>query len=155
MSDERVLIFDTTLRDGEQAPGCSMNIEEKLVLAKQLARLGVRDKAGFDRKGRFRAVRAVARYRGDDLRLARAETTAPEGAGGCRRPHPRHRHRDPGADKLQMSRSRALKGPRALEASARYADDVEFSAETLRARLGLLVRVYTRVSFSRLHAERA
>ena len=41
MSDKRVLIFDTTLRDGEQAPGCSMNLEEKMLLARQLARLGV------------------------------------------------------------------------------------------------------------------
>lgn len=41
MSPEQVLIFDTSLRDGEQAPGCSMNIEEKLLFAKQLQRLGV------------------------------------------------------------------------------------------------------------------
>ena len=41
MSDERVLIFDTTLRDGEQSPGCSMNLEEKLVIARQLEKLGV------------------------------------------------------------------------------------------------------------------
>jgi 2-isopropylmalate synthase len=38
---DRVIIFDTTLRDGEQSPGCSMNIREKLELAHQLARLGV------------------------------------------------------------------------------------------------------------------
>ena len=37
----RVKIFDTTLRDGEQSPGCTMNSDEKLVVAKQLARLGV------------------------------------------------------------------------------------------------------------------
>ena len=36
-----IKIFDTTLRDGEQAPGCSMNPEEKLEVAKQLERLGV------------------------------------------------------------------------------------------------------------------
>ena len=36
-----IKIFDTTLRDGEQSPGASMNIEEKLTLAKQLARLGI------------------------------------------------------------------------------------------------------------------
>ena len=36
----RILIFDTTLRDGEQSPGFSMNIDEKLTLARQLARLG-------------------------------------------------------------------------------------------------------------------
>ncbi|MGE5174285.1 MAG: 2-isopropylmalate synthase, partial [Betaproteobacteria bacterium] len=36
-----IRIFDTTLRDGEQSPGASMNVEEKVTLAKQLARLGV------------------------------------------------------------------------------------------------------------------
>ena len=40
MSD-KVYIFDTTLRDGEQSPGCSMNLEEKLKMARQLDRLGV------------------------------------------------------------------------------------------------------------------
>src|SRR4029453_3343910 len=38
---ERVAIFDTTLRDGEQSPGCSMNLEEKLRMARQLDALGV------------------------------------------------------------------------------------------------------------------
>ena len=37
--DYRVRIFDTTLRDGEQAPGCTMTLEEKLAVARQLARL--------------------------------------------------------------------------------------------------------------------
>lgn len=37
----RIIIFDTTLRDGEQSPGCSMNLDEKLRMAKQLARLKV------------------------------------------------------------------------------------------------------------------
>jgi 2-isopropylmalate synthase len=41
MEREKLLIFDTSLRDGEQAPGCSMNTEEKLLLARQLQRLGV------------------------------------------------------------------------------------------------------------------
>ncbi|MEE8461755.1 MAG: hypothetical protein V3S50_06495, partial [Acidobacteriota bacterium] len=38
---EKVLIFDTTLRDGEQSPGCSMNLQEKLKMAHQLERLNV------------------------------------------------------------------------------------------------------------------
>ena len=40
-SEEKVLIFDTTLRDGEQSPGCSMNLEEKLRIAETLQSLGV------------------------------------------------------------------------------------------------------------------
>ena len=38
---ERIIVFDTTLRDGEQSPGCSMNQQEKVRLAHQLDRLGV------------------------------------------------------------------------------------------------------------------
>ena len=45
---EKVKFFDTTLRDGEQSPGCSMSADEKLTLAKQLERLGVNTiEAGF------------------------------------------------------------------------------------------------------------
>ena len=60
---ERILIFDTTLRDGEQSPGCSMNTKEKVELARQLARLGVDVlEAGFPIASQddFEAVRAVA-----------------------------------------------------------------------------------------------
>ena len=41
----KIKIFDTTLRDGEQSPGCSMNIHEKLEMARQLERLGVDDRS--------------------------------------------------------------------------------------------------------------
>ena len=61
---ERVKVFDTTLRDGEQSPGCSMNREEKLRMAHQLERLGVDViEAGFPiaSDGEYRAVQAVAR----------------------------------------------------------------------------------------------
>jgi 2-isopropylmalate synthase len=63
MQPDRVLIFDTTLRDGEQCPGATMNGEEKLVLAKQLARLGVDIiEAGFAyaSPGDFQAVQKIA-----------------------------------------------------------------------------------------------
>ena len=63
MSRERVLIFDTSLRDGEQAPGCSMNVEEKLLLARKLQRLGVDIiEAGFpvSSPGDAEAVRRIA-----------------------------------------------------------------------------------------------
>jgi 2-isopropylmalate synthase len=64
MSEARVIVFDTTLRDGEQAPGCSMTVEEKLRLARQLDKLGVDViEAGFPiaSDGDFAAVQAVAR----------------------------------------------------------------------------------------------
>jgi len=63
MERERVLIFDTSLRDGEQAPGCSMNTEEKLVFARKLQKLGVDIiEAGFPiaSSGDADAVRRVA-----------------------------------------------------------------------------------------------
>ena len=61
--DKRIRIFDTTLRDGEQSPGCSMNLTEKLALARQLAKLGVDViEAGFAiaSEGDFEAVKAIA-----------------------------------------------------------------------------------------------
>jgi 2-isopropylmalate synthase len=62
--DDKVVIFDTTLRDGEQAPGISLDPGEKLEIAEQLARLGVDYlEAGFPvaSEGEFEAVRAIAR----------------------------------------------------------------------------------------------
>lgn len=61
---DRVLIFDTTLRDGEQSPGATMNVEEKLAVARQLARLGVDIiEAGFPyaSPGDFEAVQRIAK----------------------------------------------------------------------------------------------
>src|SRR5438552_15718295 len=63
MSSERIRIFDTTLRDGEQSPGCSMNLNEKVRLARKLQSLGVDViEAGFPiaSEGDFAAVKAVA-----------------------------------------------------------------------------------------------
>jgi 2-isopropylmalate synthase len=60
---DKIIIFDTTLRDGEQAPGASLNKKEKLEIAQQLQRLGVDViEAGFPiaSKGDFEAVRLVA-----------------------------------------------------------------------------------------------
>src|ERR1700727_724618 len=60
----RVLIFDTTLRDGEQSPGISLNASEKLEIAQQLARLGVDViEAGFPiaSPGDFEGVQGIAR----------------------------------------------------------------------------------------------
>ena len=63
MSNKRIAIFDTTLRDGEQSPGCSMYLEEKISMARQLEKLGVDViEAGFPfaSEGDFRSVVAVA-----------------------------------------------------------------------------------------------
>ncbi len=63
MERARISVFDTTLRDGEQSPGCSMNVQEKLRLAHQLDRLGVDViEAGFPiaSEGDFAAVQAIA-----------------------------------------------------------------------------------------------
>src|ERR1700746_2911141 len=63
MDRVRVTVFDTTLRDGEQSPGCSMNVHEKLLMARQLDRLGVDViEAGFPiaSDGDFEAVQAIA-----------------------------------------------------------------------------------------------
>ncbi len=60
----RIYIFDTTLRDGEQSPGASMNTEEKLIIARQLENLGVDIiEAGFPiaSEGDFQAVKRIAK----------------------------------------------------------------------------------------------
>jgi 2-isopropylmalate synthase len=62
--DNRVIIFDTTLRDGEQSPGASMNLEEKLRIAKVLEELGVDIiEAGFPiaSNGDFEAVQEISK----------------------------------------------------------------------------------------------
>src|SRR5947209_18064903 len=65
MSDakRKILVFDTTLRDGEQSPGCSMRVSEKLRLARQLEKLGVDIiEAGFpiSSEGDYQSVRQIA-----------------------------------------------------------------------------------------------
>ena len=75
---ERIVIFDTTLRDGEQSPGCSMNLEEKVRMARQLDALGVDViEAGFPMASDddFRAVHTVAREVRRPVVAALARTT--------------------------------------------------------------------------------
>ena len=70
MTTNRVQIFDTTLRDGEQSPGASLNIDEKVEIARQLERLGVDIiEAGFpiSSPGDFEAVRRIAALIGDGV----------------------------------------------------------------------------------------
>ena len=78
---DRVRIFDTTLRDGEQSPGISLNTQEKVEIASQLARLGVDViEAGFPitSPGDFEAVRAIAREVEGPVICGLARTAAPD-----------------------------------------------------------------------------
>ncbi|HEX7297086.1 MAG TPA: 2-isopropylmalate synthase [Pyrinomonadaceae bacterium] len=142
MSKDTVKIFDTTLRDGEQSPGCSMNLDEKVRMATKLERLGVDViEAGFpiSSDGDFAAVRAVAATCRDvtvaalcrtaDQDVARA-ACALEGAANPRIHtfvatsdiHLEH--------KLKKTRREVLAMTRAAVQQARcYAEEVEFSAE--------------------------
>jgi 2-isopropylmalate synthase len=141
MSD-RVFVFDTTLRDGEQSCGCSMSVAEKLQMARQLVNLGVDVlEAGFPiaSEGDFEAVSKVGRefegvtvaalarcHPGDIERAARALDKA-------KKPrihtfiatspiHLKH--------KLKKTEAQALEeAVKAVELARKYVDDVEFSAE--------------------------
>src|SRR3954449_12030411 len=76
---DRVQIFDTTLRDGEQSPGISLNTQEKLEIAHQLARLGVDViEAGFPitSPGDFEAVREISHHVEGPVICALARTAA-------------------------------------------------------------------------------
>jgi 2-isopropylmalate synthase len=81
MERARITVFDTTLRDGEQSPGCSMNVQEKLRLAHQLDRLGVDViEAGFPiaSEGDFAAVQAIAATVRRPIIAALARACAPD-----------------------------------------------------------------------------
>jgi 2-isopropylmalate synthase len=138
----RVYIFDTTLRDGEQSPGCSMTVSEKLKLAAKLADLGVDTmEAGFPiaSDGDFEAVRAISKEFNwvQVAALARSSTGDVERAAKslefARRPrihtflatsdiHLKY--------KLKKSRQEVLDAAvAAVELARKYVDDVEFSAE--------------------------
>jgi 2-isopropylmalate synthase len=138
----RVYIFDTTLRDGEQSPGCSMTVPEKLQLARKLVELGVDIlEAGFPiaSEGDFDAVDAVSREFSwvQVAALARANQLDVERAAAslkhARRPrihtflatseiHLKY--------KLKKSQQQVLdEAVEAVELARKYTDDVEFSAE--------------------------
>lgn len=142
MSTEFVKIFDTTLRDGEQSPGCSMDLEEKLRMGRQLAKLGVDViEAGFPiaSQGDFQAVERVAaeiegpviaglsRARKADIdraweALKRARKARIHTFIATSDLHLKH--------KLQMSHEEVLQDAvRAVKHAKGYTDDVEFSPE--------------------------
>ena len=141
----RVLIFDTTLRDGEQSPGASLNLEEKLAIAHQLARLGVDIiEAGFPfaSPGDFNAVQRIAATVGSAegpviCGLARAAKGDIKACADAVAPAARRRihtfiatsdiHLE---HKLRKSRAEVLQIAGEMVAYARsLVDDVEFSCE--------------------------
>jgi len=135
-----IKIFDTTLRDGEQSPGASMNIPEKLALAKQLAKLGVDViEAGFafSSPGDFDAIRTIgnevegpiicslARAREEDIKAAwEAVKDAPR-----KRIHTFHSTSDIHLKyQFRISREEALKrSVEMVKLASSFVEDVEFS----------------------------
>ena len=152
---ERVIIFDTTLRDGEQSPGCSMTPDEKLRMARQLDRLGVDViEAGFpiSSDGDFQAVQAVAREirRPVIAALARCRREDVERAWQAVQDaaHPRIHTFLATSDihlqhKLKISRRECLEQARdAFSRAKSFCADVQFSAEdATRSDFGFLCEV--------------
>ncbi|MGB3767396.1 MAG: 2-isopropylmalate synthase [Phormidesmis sp.] len=142
---DRVLIFDTTLRDGEQSPGATMNVAEKLAVAKQLARLNVDIiEAGFPfaSPGDFEAVQRIAAEVGTSdgptiCGLARATKGDIEAAAKAVAPAARGRIHTFLATsdihmkyKLKKSRADVLAMTGEMVAYAKsFTDDIEFSPE--------------------------
>lgn len=159
MPENKVLIFDTTLRDGEQSPGASLSVTEKLEIAQQLAKLGVDIiEAGFpiSSPAQFEATKLVSeQIRGPIIAgLARANKKDIESAGEAlqaaekRRIHtfiatsPVHMEH-----KLRKSPAEVLKmAVEAVKYAKTFTNDVEFSPEdACRSEMGFLIEVLTAV----------
>lgn len=141
-SKEKVIIFDTTLRDGEQSPGATLNIQEKLEIARQLAKLGVDViEAGFPYSslGDFEAVKLISKeVSGPTIcGLSRAKKEDIEKAAGAlegakkKRIHTFIATSDIHMEhKLKMTRDKVLKTAVSMVSFAKsFTDDVEFSPE--------------------------
>ena len=152
---DRVMIFDTTLRDGEQAPGCSMTQPEKLRVAKALADLGVDViEAGCPAAspGDWESVHSVAREVEGPIicGLARCTRDDIEKAARALRPAPKHRihvflatsaiHRQ---YKLNMAKEEIIRSAvEGVKIAREYCEDVEFSPEDAsRTELEFLAQV--------------
>src|SRR3989475_8728844 len=156
---DRVQIFDTALRDGEQSPGATMNVEEKLAIARQLEHLGVDViEAGFaaSSEGDFESVRRVAAAVAKPIVLSLARTREQDidraiaAVEKAKRPgihifiatsdiHLKH--------KLMMSRREVIDAAVwAVTRARRHLEYVEFSAEDAsRSDLDYLVDIFTAV----------
>ncbi|MBS1814681.1 MAG: 2-isopropylmalate synthase [Acidobacteria bacterium] len=157
-TNDRVLFFDTTLRDGEQSPGCTMHHAEKLQFAQQLVRLGVDIiEAGFPiaSTGDFESVRAIAKEIGTPdgpviAALARCKRDDVETAARAIEPAKKNRihtflatsdlHLEA---KLRITREQAKEQAGEMVRLARtYTDNVEFSAEdATRSDLEFLISI--------------
>ncbi|WP_204154274.1 2-isopropylmalate synthase [Leptolyngbya sp. CCY15150] len=142
---DRIIIFDTTLRDGEQSPGATLNVEEKLAIARQLARLGVDViEAGFPfaSPGDFEAVQKIAQQVGTEdgptiCGLARATRQDIQAAADAVSPaaKPRIHTFIATSDihleyKLRKTRAEVLAIAEEMVGFAKsFVDDVEFSPE--------------------------
>jgi 2-isopropylmalate synthase len=150
-----IVFFDTTLRDGEQSPGCTMHHGEKLRMAHQLAALGVDVlEAGFAiaSQGDLESIRAIAKeVRGPRITsLARCRREDIEAAARAIEPAPVNRihvflassdlHLEA---KLKISRAEALEQTaKSVQLACQYSDNVEFSAEdATRSDVNFLVQL--------------
>jgi len=141
-TDNRIIIFDTTLRDGEQSPGASMNQAEKLRIATQLEKLGVNViEAGFPAasEGDFEAVKAIAQTLKVSQIAALCRASVDDinrGWGAIKNAvHPRIHTFIATSElhmkyKLQMEPDQVLEqAVKSVKLAASYTDNVEFSAE--------------------------
>lgn len=142
ISQDSVVIFDTTLRDGEQSPGCSMNLEEKIKIARILDEMGVDViEAGFPiaSRGDFEAVEAISKEMkfAAVAGLCRATRKDIEVAAEAIRAAKRQRiHTFISTSPLHMKHKLQMEPDRVLEVIAesvsfarQFTDDVEWSAE--------------------------
>ena len=156
---DKVIIFDTTLRDGEQCPGASMNPQQKLEVARQLQRLNVDViEAGFavSSPGDFEGVNRIAKeIQGPVIAsLSRSVPKDIEAAGKALKPAQRRRiHTFVATSEIHMKyklrkaeEEIARLAVEAVKLARRYTDDVEFSAEdATRSRPDFLFRIYEAV----------
>jgi 2-isopropylmalate synthase len=156
---DRLIIFDTTLRDGEQSPGASMTKEEKVRIAKQLEKMRVDViEAGFAAAspGDFDAVHAVASAIKDSTvcSLARAQAGDIQKAGDAIKPAARGRiHTFIATSPIHMQHKLRMQPDQVLAAAVdavkfarNLTDDVEFSAEdAVRSEIDFLCRIFEAV----------
>ena len=159
MSAEKVIIFDTTLRDGEQSPGAALSISEKLEIAQQLAKMGVDViEAGFpvSSPAQFEATKLCAeQVQGPVIcGLARANQKDIDAAGKAIAPAAKRRihtfiatspiHME---HKLRKKPDEVLKmAVEAVKCARQYTDDVEFSPEdACRSEMSFLYEIFAAV----------